>query len=352
MSKIYRLLRNNIETGPFDMDELVQLQLRPKDLVWKTGTGACWQYPEEIDELRTFLSGPDPSSSGPRTLSSAPEMITATIEQPVALQQDEDEPNEEKLRARAEALYKKIQAFKEKKPEEIETKYSRSLDDLKNEYSEWMHSTKKKRTFPAGWLLLTFLIVAGALGIVYFRSRSPLIGSSESKGPEVPAIQNVDVSPVKKSTAKKTKSSSGVDKYLDSIRDVMRAQDKTVTVAVNRAKKKARLSSTINTPVVQTPAQKPVEKNNIEPVTMESHCTYDAGQGVDGVEVTLRNNGNDLIRTAAVQVLFYKKGERLFDRTTILFTNIAPGRSLTVSRPGNKKAVAARFELGAVSLQQ
>ncbi len=55
MNKCYLLLRNNKETGPFSIAELLQLSLTPKDLVWVQGKSAGWRYPAEIDELKEVL---------------------------------------------------------------------------------------------------------------------------------------------------------------------------------------------------------------------------------------------------------------------------------------------------------
>ncbi len=54
MMAIYRLLRNNKENGPFTIDQLVQMGLKPYDLVWVDGRSAAWRYPGEIEELKSF----------------------------------------------------------------------------------------------------------------------------------------------------------------------------------------------------------------------------------------------------------------------------------------------------------
>lgn len=58
MEKKYLLLRNNIETGPFTLEELVRLRLRPSDLVWEEGKSLAWAYPTEIEAIRAALTPP------------------------------------------------------------------------------------------------------------------------------------------------------------------------------------------------------------------------------------------------------------------------------------------------------
>ena len=56
MQKIYTLLRDNKQSGPYTLDEMVQLKPRPFDLVWVEGKSAGWSYPSEIDSLKSFVT--------------------------------------------------------------------------------------------------------------------------------------------------------------------------------------------------------------------------------------------------------------------------------------------------------
>jgi len=50
----YLLLRDNKETGPFSMNDLLNVGLKPYDLVWVQGKSAAWRYPSEVEELRPY----------------------------------------------------------------------------------------------------------------------------------------------------------------------------------------------------------------------------------------------------------------------------------------------------------
>ena len=54
MERVYLLLRNNQQTGPFTIDELLQQQLRPSDMIWMEGKSAAWTYLSEL-ELIPFI---------------------------------------------------------------------------------------------------------------------------------------------------------------------------------------------------------------------------------------------------------------------------------------------------------
>lgn len=50
----YLLLRDNKESGPYTMDDLLNFGLKPYDLVWVQGKSAAWRYPSEVEELKPF----------------------------------------------------------------------------------------------------------------------------------------------------------------------------------------------------------------------------------------------------------------------------------------------------------
>src|SRR5262250_1680874 len=57
--KIYRLLRNNKEEGPFSSEELIQAGLKPYDLIWVDGRSAAWRYPGEMSEFKALVPEPE-----------------------------------------------------------------------------------------------------------------------------------------------------------------------------------------------------------------------------------------------------------------------------------------------------
>lgn len=55
MSERYYLLRNNRESGPFSLDELLQQCLLPGDLLWVEGRSQNWMTPGELPEVQRAL---------------------------------------------------------------------------------------------------------------------------------------------------------------------------------------------------------------------------------------------------------------------------------------------------------
>jgi hypothetical protein len=56
--KTYLLLRNNRQSGPYTLAELLVEGLRSQDLVWVEGQSASWRYPAELDELKAHVPPP------------------------------------------------------------------------------------------------------------------------------------------------------------------------------------------------------------------------------------------------------------------------------------------------------
>lgn len=48
----YLLLRNNKESGPYDLTQLLSFGLKPYDLIWIEGKSAAWRYASEVAELK------------------------------------------------------------------------------------------------------------------------------------------------------------------------------------------------------------------------------------------------------------------------------------------------------------
>jgi hypothetical protein len=55
MQKVYLLLRNNQQTGPYSLEELSQLQLKNTDLIWIEGKSAGWYYPYELEDVKPIF---------------------------------------------------------------------------------------------------------------------------------------------------------------------------------------------------------------------------------------------------------------------------------------------------------
>jgi hypothetical protein len=175
MQKVYLLLRNNQQTGPHSLNELLQMNLKPFDLIWVEGKSYGWSYPAEIETIKPFVKFNIPPSSTPVTeaivssdanksvsnkkifVSMPGERVSQT--EPVSSASSYD-PIEQK----AEELRRRVQSYVPQPapaPEELTINYNRSLNDVEEDYTSWVYKTKKKKLFNAKYALIACIVVAG-----------------------------------------------------------------------------------------------------------------------------------------------------------------------------------------------
>jgi hypothetical protein len=59
MEKVYLLLRNNVQKGPFTASELLQEGLKPKDLIWIEGKSTAWAFMKDLEEITKLSLSPN-----------------------------------------------------------------------------------------------------------------------------------------------------------------------------------------------------------------------------------------------------------------------------------------------------
>lgn len=201
MQKVYLLLRDNKQTGPYSFDEIVQLGLRPFDLIWVEGRSGGWSYPSEINALKPYVPEvqttvqPKSTESMPSTppaytpadaaTSSSPKEIPSPRNVFVSLPGKGTQPVARPKEAapdsnwdrRVEEVRQRAQAYTPPKEAEEEipslnTNYARSLDEVEEEYTSWVYQqkSKKKPAFPGRQVaaLAIGVILLGGGYLVYF----------------------------------------------------------------------------------------------------------------------------------------------------------------------------------------
>lgn len=63
MERVYLLLRNNQESGPFTIGELLQQQLKPSDMIWMEGKSKAWTYLSELQLTPCIASASEEKKS-------------------------------------------------------------------------------------------------------------------------------------------------------------------------------------------------------------------------------------------------------------------------------------------------
>ncbi|HWI89635.1 MAG TPA: hypothetical protein VNT20_00115 [Flavisolibacter sp.] len=139
MDRAYLLLRNNQQSGPFTIGELLQQQLMPSDMIWIEGKSTAWTYLSEL-ELIPFIEKAE--TSGQSSLANAG---------------DEIERKAEELRQRILTTPQKSY-FQNHKPE-IETYASSYKLDDEIQFVDYRKERILKKNTAFAELLLTCLVV-------------------------------------------------------------------------------------------------------------------------------------------------------------------------------------------------
>ncbi len=342
MQKIYLLLRNNQQSGPFSAEELQTQGLLPADLIWTEGK-IGWKSPGDIPGLgkeekvlpattqealssiqktKIFVSLPGHSKLQP-----ANPIETESETDPALL-----------LEKKAEALYQKIQAYQEQQSsvpkEELETNYTRSLDDIKNEYAGWLHQQKNKRKFPAKpVLLLAFLIAILIAGFFFYQSPSNNLIENNSPVKFVSSQQSSTI-PVNLAVKKNTE--TGAEKK------------KNNRITVKKKPVQKTLARTVHPPKAKSVANKAY----LPALVTVSGRYKPVGRGVSASEITLQNKSEEWLKVVAVDVIYYRTNGSTLSKETIYFRDISPNASRTLKAPPHEKAEEVKFKMGLISASE
>jgi hypothetical protein len=221
MQKVYLLLRSNKQTGPYSLEELLQLNPKPFDLVWVQGRSAAWQYPSEIPSLKPFVPE-TPHADVPFQPVATSAMEEKTFPNPeVNLEQqhavtkktdsskrifvsipktykpansDNYNPEASAFAPKPQPVYERKEEIKTASPsysqpipsgpqqniqEDTRTNYSRSLNDLEEDYTSWVYKqkTKNKTRINSKDTVLAILILA-VIGGGYYVMSKPSVANS------------------------------------------------------------------------------------------------------------------------------------------------------------------------------
>src|SRR5688572_4519767 len=142
----YILLRSNKESGPYSIEQLRELGVKPNDLIWVEGQSASWRNPHEIPQLKDLagqvpvLIPETPNTQQEEKSIATPKSETATCrksavfvafpEKETAKTKAGGQVNSSRQETTGPARSSDIRfdEIKQEKPkEEVETKYAMSL---------------------------------------------------------------------------------------------------------------------------------------------------------------------------------------------------------------------------------
>jgi hypothetical protein len=213
----YLLLRNNKESGPYSLDDLVGLGLKPYDLVWVKGKSAAWRYPSEVAELKSFapVIEEQPFDRFFKKHTEEKQEETPKQEQ-MAIVAPEHEKYIPKKSVYVNMPGQKTnptpQPIKEtlpttpvqptiavsENPVTTEIKYSQPLDEIKEMYVKTLHDRKQRIARKGFWLqnlkkaaVLFLLVAVGVMVGFMLKSNKDKVEASVSKVSAPSTVQSI-----------------------------------------------------------------------------------------------------------------------------------------------------------------
>ncbi|HVG42859.1 MAG TPA: hypothetical protein VM888_14700, partial [Chitinophagaceae bacterium] len=121
MQKVYLLLRDNQQSGPYTLAEIIEGGLKPYDLVWVEGKSAGWSYPGEVEALKPYapknpleektqLESLVQPSQVAKEINSMPKKIFVSLTAGKVMV-NENIPAKDPIEKKAEELRQRLQAY-------------------------------------------------------------------------------------------------------------------------------------------------------------------------------------------------------------------------------------------------
>jgi hypothetical protein len=395
----YLLLRDNKETGPYSLNELLDLGLKAYDLVWIQGKSAAWRYPSEVEELKTFApitedqpfdrfynkkaAEKTPSINSEKSESMAfKKTVFVTMPSP---KKEVTEVEAETTTTQPGNSYQRVKTITiTENPVAAEIKYSQPLDEIKDMYVKSLQHRKqkiaRKNLFFKQLKRASVFFYVLALGVLIgFTLKSKVskknIAAQSLNSPqstptqtsvstetfELPAQQqgnavNSDQQESIKESEKKstkipekqliqnenvtTKKQSASDATKNEISANQNSPGVDVNAITGERIKKSRNSSDDET--TSTSSREDISKL----VSVKSN-DYKRGAfgGIRDLQLTVINDSKYVLDNVVVELQYLKPSEQPLKSENISFRSIAPKGTMTIVIPPSNRGIKVTFKI-------
>jgi hypothetical protein len=378
MQKIYLLLRNNRQTGPFSLDELKSQSLRKDDLIWVEGRSAGWSFPYEIETLRHLFPVMEKQADKAEPVITKPSSSKKVfVSLPMNDRRPQNEAPPQRIEDRAEAIRNRV-FENEQSSTSLETRYNRPLEEVENNYTSWVFENRKKKTrISKKHILITAIILAGSFSgwklATFVFSDKPLTTTHVPR-PITPAavsfevkeeIQIQEQTPLQQSqvSAKTVKELPVAAPITIPIKNepiadatVSKEQEKKVIVVevptdkevagnIEPEKSKPGIKEKINNWLKGSKKERENEMGEGSYVDISHKIDLrligeqdNWMMGIKGQKLSVSNRSDQKLSAAKVEVSYYSEQNALLDKKMVELENVSPGKSRTITIPDHKMA--------------
>lgn len=387
MKNTYILLRNNVESAPLSAEELQRIGLKATDLLWVECQSVCWQNPHEIPELRPLIAAATTTVQNNSNAAEVEQPVQSSgivhepvkEETPVAIKEEKEIakpiPDDALLQMKQfGGLTSDIEfPVADKTKASLNTKYSRSLDEIKEMYIQTMEGKGKKlielRLSPQTKKVALYaaLVLSGALLMLIIKSFSsnkqtvvntaPLtepvaiaqaatpIAEYETDSAASPESYEAVAMPVEETILTepgKQPASVLVRKTVSAVTPVSTRQEKIETIENNTPGEEKN-----NRPEVEAKASKPISADDIAPQLTLTANEYIVGSfgGIRNLKMTLQNDSRFLVEKVTVEIQYLNPEGIIVKTDNIVFKSLSPGDKSTIAVEKTKRGVKVGYKI-------
>jgi hypothetical protein len=396
----YLLLRDNKETGPYSLNELLDLGLKTYDLVWIQGKSAAWRYPSEVEELKAFapVAEEQPFDRFFKKKTEYPvpvpsfeknEQMAFKKNVYVTMPIPKNEVTETGTTATSQSgnSYQRVKTIiVTENPVAAEMKYSQPLDEIKEMYVKTLQQRKQKiarknlffKTLKRASVFIYVLALGVLIGFTLksktlkkniavqptnaMQSSSPVQTSPSPTNPELPTQQQQitanteqqepiieirksskaipEKTPIQKtkSNTKKENTSVATTKKENSVEQNPPGID--VNAVTGERNKKSRNSSDEETTTSSS-------REDISKLVSVKSNDYKRGAfgGIRDLQLTVTNDSKYILDNVVVALQYLKPSEQPLKTENISFQSIAPKGTMTIAIPPSNRGIKVAFKI-------
>lgn len=402
----YLLLRDNKETGPYSLNELLDNGLKAYDLVWIQGKSAAWRYPSEVEELKAFASVSEEqpfdrffkkNTDEKKPVQPLEKNESVAFRKAVFVtmpsQKNEMAETNTAVSVQSDNTYQRIKTITvTENPVAAEIKYEQPLDEIKEMYVKTLQERKQKiarknifiKNLKRASVFIYVLALGVLIGFTLKSKSSKKIIADNSVQPEVSTTATIQTpisnssteiatqqEPINSKTEQQEapklldkKENNFLTSHVVSKKDATLKKENTVNTSAKKIISEDQNSpgADLNTTTgerTKTTRNNGVEANqkssdDISKLVSVKSNEYKRGVfgGIRDLQLTVTNDSKYILDNVIVALQYLKPSEQPLKTENISFQSISPNGSLTIAIPPSNRGIKVAFKIVKIESKQ
>ncbi|MBO9571559.1 MAG: hypothetical protein J7497_05040 [Chitinophagaceae bacterium] len=357
----YLLLRDNKQSGPYTVDEIIAKGIKAYDLVWLEGKSAAWRYPSEIEELKAFAPTIEeqpfdrfykkPEVTAENNSRFEPRPVVTETGTPIISPSKKvyiNFPGTQPKIKREEPVITDIPRTEPVKTQEPETKFISENFAIINQPVSKKNNKQLLYAGIAACFVLVSCILYFAINYTNQKKDISQLSALVQKLEERAKNQNTIITPAVNTASVPELAEPVIQEPVESHKEAV------VPIKKQAVRIKPAESAQPTTTAVQTIAQ-PVQKNNVATATASHENLFNLVSvksnkyktgvlgGISNLQLELTNNSLVPLQRVTVEIKYLGPEKRVVRTQTVHFENIAPGAESVLDVPKSNRGVTVDY---------